>query len=127
MTQTPVGMVAADQTAAEHIGSMLRTNRVALGMNQTQLAAGAGAHLNTAHRVEAGRGTILLTHMEAMLATVGLEIAVVPIGTRLPAEDLLDSEDPHPRLEERSARAVAILEEALARAYEAAQAADPPV
>jgi len=114
MTRTQVNP-DAEGTTAEHIGQVLRTNREAMGLSQTQLAAGVGAHLNTAHRVEAGRGTILLTYIETMLATVGLEIALVPLGTRTPVEDVLDSDEPRPSHEGRIARAMAILKEAIAR------------
>ena len=125
MTQTQTDPDAGG-TTAEHIGQVLRTNREAMGMNQTQLAANVGAHLNTAHRVEAGRGTVLLTYIEAMLAAVGLEIALVPLGTRTPVEDVLDSDEPRPSHEVRAARAMAILKDAIARAYDEAHTPKDP-
>jgi len=125
MTRTQVNP-DAEGTTAEHIGQVLRTNREAMGLSQTQLAAGVGAHLNTAHRVEAGRGTILLTYIETMLATVGLEIALVPLGTRTPVEDVLDSDEPRPSHEVRRARAMSILEDAIERAYEEAHSPKDP-
>ena len=76
MESTPTG-----KTTAAHIGAVLKANRQALGLSQAQLAGCVDAHLNTAYRVERGRGTILFTQVEGFLAAVGLEIAVVPLGT----------------------------------------------
>lgn len=56
-----------DGGLAEHIGARIRQARAASCLTLNELSGRMGAHLNTVHKLEKGRGTIMLRQIEALL------------------------------------------------------------
>lgn len=67
---------------AQHLGQHIRAARSAQRLTLDALSDRIGTHLNTVHKLEKGRGTIMLTHIEQLLHALGFELAVVPLGYR---------------------------------------------
>ena len=57
---------------AEGIGLALRHRREAMGLNQVDLAELAGCSTRFVHTVEAGKGTLRLDKLSAVLRVLGL-------------------------------------------------------
>lgn len=81
MTTETAGAPEGDGLA-QHIGQRLRACRAASNQTLSELSGKIGTHLNTVHKLEKGKGTIMLTQIEQLLNALGLELAVVPRGAR---------------------------------------------
>jgi len=57
---------------AEGLGLALRRRREAMGLNQVDLAELAGCSTRFVHTVEAGKGTLRLDKLSAVLRVLGL-------------------------------------------------------
>lgn len=78
------------------VTQLARAHRLARQLSQTEVADAAGVHINTIVKVEKGRITIMMVALEAILASVGLELAVVPLGSAVQVETELGVVDPEP-------------------------------
>ncbi|GAN94646.1 hypothetical protein Gbth_076_038 [Gluconobacter thailandicus F149-1 = NBRC 100600] len=88
-----------DQTNAL-VGAAIRTNREALGMSQSVLAAALGLSRTSVTNIEKGKQPISLYHLYLAAAALGLS-----------AKDLLpDMLAPEPRYRRRSTEVTALLE-----------------
>lgn len=82
LAEPPSRQAEADHRVSGHIGEIVREHRLGTGMTQGQLAEVCGVHLNTVHKIEAGKGTRMCDNIDMLLAALGMEIAIVPLGTR---------------------------------------------
>lgn len=110
-----------DCSLAAHIGERIRQARSANQLTLQELSGRVGTHLNTVHKLEKGRGTIMLRQIEALLRVLGLELAIVPLGERVRVEEWAGWLDPEVRARVRSAGAAEFRDQALLQ-YVAAQA-----
>lgn len=110
-----------DGGLAAHIGLRIRQARSANHLTLNELSGRIGAHLNTVHKLEKGRGTIMLRQIEALLHVLGLELAIVPLGHRERVEEWAGWLDPDVRAKARHCCAGEPREQALLK-YVAAQA-----
>jgi HTH-type transcriptional regulator / antitoxin HipB len=60
------------------LGEVVRQRRAELGLRQDELADLAGVSTRFVHTLEAGKPTVQLDRVTAVLEVLGLELAIVP-------------------------------------------------
>lgn len=67
---------------ASELGNILRLRRRELGLQQVELAEMAGVSTRFVHSAEHGKPSMQLDKLMSVLAVLGLELAIVPVGGR---------------------------------------------
>lgn len=75
------------------LGKCIRNQRIAFGLNQTQLAELSGTSLNFISQLERGKKTLRLNLVLAVLNVLGLELHIQQGKNIISVEKKLTSED----------------------------------
>ncbi|MFT4839665.1 MAG: HTH-type transcriptional regulator/antitoxin HipB [Planctomycetota bacterium] len=76
-----------DRAFLDQLGHDLRHRRIALGLKQVELAELAGCSTRFVHTAEAGKATVRLDKVLALLRVLGLRLRLEPSGGEPPDPD----------------------------------------